>query len=234
MEVAPLAVGARPAHQLDAAQASAVLAAGYGLAVAPQLRGQLVKVRAAVTSRPPQLGGADLAAHHPDWAGHLGLEAERRTAAVAAHDQLVLGPRGQLAPQLVIEMDFGHVVVDQHGGRVEPGHFDRGVSDQLDRTPNPGGQDAGHDVPAIRVGRLAHPDAVLAEGFAYGPQGHQLGRGGRQTGREEVDDQLVVARSGGPAQVEAVLDERVGRGAEQLAVQVVLGVPVHPVENQLG
>ena len=199
----------------------------------PQLRGQLVKVRTAVTSRPPQLGGADLTAHHPDRTGHLGPDAERRTATVAAHHQLVLRPRGQLALQLVIEMDFGHVVVHQHGGRVEAGHFHRVVRDQLDRPPDPGGQGAGHDVPAIRVGRLAHPDAVLAERVAYGPQGRQLGRGGRQAGREEMDDQLVVARSGGPAQAEAVLDQRVGRRAQQLAIQVVLGVPVHPVENQL-
>ncbi len=83
------------------------------------------------------------------------------------------------------------------------------------------------------MSRLAHPDAVLTKRLAYGPQRHQLGRFGRWARWAEVDDQLVVTLSGRTGEREAVLDERVGRGPDEPAVQVVLGVSVHPVEHEL-
>ena len=49
-----------------------------------------------------------------------------------------------------------------------------------------------------------------------------------------MDDQLVIAQLGRAGQAQAVLDQRVGRAPQRQAVQVVLGVPVHAVEHELG
>ena len=204
---------------------------------ADQLALGLVESRLAIAARPPQVGLLEIR-HDAARVHECDLLAPPCLLAVARQREAELRLVVQIERQLGLEIDEqAHVARSRIDMRGHP----RNVREagglehaQLDAAPQPCAHQTGHDVPSVHVRRLADIDRFLGREITQAEHAEQMVLRRRHDRADDHLHRIFASLLDQVRDVEAALDQHVGRAAGVLAVDPDVGQAVDAAEPQLG